>query len=59
MRFILDWRPWVVLGLLWPVAGCTIGPKYKRPETVADQVDRFANAPQQTLDASEIEEPDL
>jgi len=54
-----NWRPWIVLGLLLPVAGCMLGPKYKRPETVANRVDRFVNASEPTLDANEVEKPDL
>jgi NodT family efflux transporter outer membrane factor (OMF) lipoprotein len=49
----------MAVGLLWLSAGCMVGPKYKRPETMADRVDRYANAPQKTLDANEVEKPDL
>ena len=55
----VNWRSWVTLGLLLPVAGCMVGPKYKRPETIAARVDRFANAPQETPDANEVAKPDL
>jgi len=53
-----NWRRWTALGLLWLAAGCTVGPKYKRPETAADRADRYANAPEKTLDANEVEKPD-
>jgi multidrug efflux system outer membrane protein len=59
MHGIWNWRRWTVLGFLLPVAGCMVGPKYKRPETIADRADRYANAPQQTLDANGVEKPDL
>jgi NodT family efflux transporter outer membrane factor (OMF) lipoprotein len=49
----------MAVGLLWLSAGCMVGPKYKRPETMADRVDRYANAPQKTLDANGVEKPDL
>jgi multidrug efflux system outer membrane protein len=49
---------WTAVGLLGLAAGCTVGPKYKRAETPADRVDRFANAPRRTPDADEIERPD-
>jgi len=53
-----NWRLWTALAFLWLAAGCMVGPKYKRPETMADRVDRYANAPQKTLDANEVERPD-
>jgi outer membrane protein TolC len=49
----------MVTGLLLCAAGCTVGPKYKRPETMASRVDRFAIAPQRALDANGVEKPDL
>jgi len=57
MHCTWNWRLWTIVGLLW-VAGCTVGPKYKRPETMANRVDRFANASQRTPDANEVETPD-
>ncbi len=59
MHCVWNWRQWTALGLLLPVAGCMVGPKYKRPETIANRVDRYANAPQQTLDANDVKKPDL
>lgn len=53
-----NWRLWTTLALLWVSAGCLLGPKYKRPETMANRVDRFADAPQRTLDVNEVEKPD-
>ncbi len=53
-----NWRLWTALVFLWLTAGCMVGPKYKRPETMANRVDGYANAPQKTLDANEVGQPD-
>ncbi|MBN1507760.1 MAG: efflux transporter outer membrane subunit [Sedimentisphaerales bacterium] len=48
----------MAVGLVWATAGCMVGPKYKRPETMADRVGRYTNAPQRTLDVNEVENAD-
>ncbi len=58
MHCSLNWSLWTALAFLSLAAGCMVGPKYKRPETMADRVDRYANAPQKTLDVNEVEKPD-
>lgn len=59
MRDNAKWMLWIALGLFVPVTGCMVGPKYKRPETVLNKVDRFAHAPEKTPDVNDVAKPDL
>jgi multidrug efflux system outer membrane protein len=44
-------------GLVVPAAGCMVGPKYERPETIAQQAESFVNAPKQPTDVNEVKGP--
>jgi multidrug efflux system outer membrane protein len=48
---------WVALGLMGLTAGCMVGPKYKRPETVADRAGHFVNVPK-AAEVNEVNVPD-
>ena len=53
-----NWTLWVCIGLIWLVGGCMVGPKYKRPETAADQAQAFVHAPEETADVNDVNTPD-
>jgi multidrug efflux system outer membrane protein len=52
------WRLCLGLAVVGLLAGCMMGPKYKRPETAADQAKAFAHAPQPTAEVNEVNKPD-
>ncbi len=45
----------MALAFLWLAAGCMVGPKYKRPETMADNARSFVNAPEKPGEVNEVE----
>jgi multidrug efflux system outer membrane protein len=58
MDRIYHGRLWLVLGLMGLAAGCMVGPKYKRPETVADRAGHFVNASKPPAEVNEVNVPD-
>jgi len=52
------WRLCLGLAAVASLAGCMMGPKYKRPETAANQIKTFAHAPQPTAEVNEVNKPD-
>jgi len=58
VHFRVGWRLCLGLAIVGPLAGCMMGPKYKRPETAADQAKTFAHAPQPPVEVNDVNKPD-